>query len=403
MSERPKVLLGVSGSIAAFKAAQLASNMIQEGLEVRVVMTASAAHFVAPLTFEALTNNPVSIEIWDEQLGSSRLGHLALARWADIFVVAPATASTLARLALGLVDDMLCAVALATQAPLIVSPAMESSMWNHVSTQLHVEILQKRGIVIVGPQSGRLASGTTGEGRMSEPAEILAEVRKVLCRRSDLAGLKFLVAAGPTHEAIDPVRFIGNRGSGKTGFAIAEEARDRGADVLLITGPTNLREPHGMQVVHITDSQSLRDELHRHIAGTDVIVMSAAIADFKVASPSNGKLKRKEAVSLDLIPTEDIATEAKRMAPDAFHVTFALESTDLVEGAQRKLQSKGSDLVVANSISEGHNPFGSDINRVAFVSREKVESLPEMSKRQMATKLLDEVKARLDRRRRTGP
>jgi phosphopantothenoylcysteine decarboxylase/phosphopantothenate--cysteine ligase len=407
------VLLGVSGSIAAFKAPALASEMVEAGMAVRVVLTPGGARFVTPLTFEAVTGNSVAIDVWDEHPGGSRMGHLELARWADVLVVAPASADILARLSLGLAGDMLTSVALACRAPLVIAPAMETEMWLHPATQQHLVTLTERGATSVGPVSGRLASGTEGEGRMAEPTAILQQVRQVLGRAADLAGLQVVVTAGPTIEAIDPVRFIGNRSSGKMGFAIAEEGRDRGASVLLITGPTAIPDPANIDVIHVESAADMRevllDALKRPGADTaagspdadrglgnstkrpDVIVMAAAIADFRPASRSAQKIRRDQTLSLELVPTSDLAQELAKIAPEVFHVGFALESADPVEGARQKLRQKGQQLVVANLVSDEHDPFGSDTNRVTFVSAADTLELPQMTKREVARKLWDEI------------
>ena len=407
------MLLGVSGSIAAFKAPALASEMVKAGMAVRVVLTPGGARFVTPLTFETVTGNSVAIDVWDEQPGGSRMGHLELARWADVLVVAPASADILARLSLGLAGDMLTSVALACRAPLVIAPAMETEMWLHPATQQHLVTLTERGATSVGPVSGRLASGTEGEGRMAEPTAILQQVRQVLGRAADLAGLQVVVTAGPTIEAIDPVRFIGNRSSGKMGFAIAEEGRDRGARVLLITGPTAIPDPANIDVIHVESAADMRevllDALKRPGADTaagspdadrglgnstkrpDIIVMAAAIADFRPASRSAQKIRRDQTLSLELVPTSDLAQELAKLAPEVFHVGFALESADLVEGARQKLRQKGQQLVVANLVSDEHDPFGSDTNRVTFVSAADTLELPQLSKREVARKLWDEI------------
>lgn len=407
------MLLGVSGSIAAFKAPALASEMVKAGMAVRVVLTPGGARFVTPLTFETVTGNSVAIDVWDEQPGGSRMGHLELARWADVLVVAPASADILARLSLGLAGDMLTSVALACRAPLVIAPAMETEMWLHPATQQHLATLTERGATSVGPVSGRLASGTEGEGRMAEPTAILQQVRQVLGRAADLAGLQVVVTAGPTIEAIDPVRFIGNRSSGKMGFAIAEEGRDRGARVLLITGPTAIPDPANIDVIHVESAADMRevllDALKRPGADTaagspdadrglgnstkrpDIIVMAAAIADFRPASRSAQKIRRDQTLSLELVPTSDLAQELAKLAPEVFHVGFALESADLVEGARQKLRQKGQQLVVANLVSDEHDPFGSDTNRVTFVSAADTLELPQLSKREVARKLWDEI------------
>jgi phosphopantothenoylcysteine decarboxylase/phosphopantothenate--cysteine ligase len=395
MTTAPKVVLGVSGSIAAFKAAQLASDMVKSGMEVRVILTRAGAQFVTPLTFQAITGNPATVEIGDEQVGERRMGHLELARWTEALVVAPASADILARLALGLADDLLTAAALACPAPPILAPAMETGMWQHPATQSNLATLRSRGAVVVGPRVGRLASGTQGAGRMAEPAEILEAVRRALQRRDDLRGLRVLVTAGPTYEPIDPVRFIGNRSSGKMGHAVAVEARDRGAEVFLVAGPVSLPDPAGILVQRVETASQMRDAVLGRVGECDVVVMAAAVADFRPAASSEQKMRRSAELELRLVPTADIAAEAAAANPEAFHVGFALESSGLIEAAREKMRRKGQQLVVANAISEEHNPFGSETNRVVIVSKEGVQELPEMSKREVARVLWDEIRARL--------
>jgi len=390
-----RIVLGVSGSIAAFKAAKLASDLVQAGTQVRVVLTSGGARFVSALTFAALTGHDVAGDTWDEQPGRSRMGHLELARWADILVVAPASAHSIAGLALGLSDTLLGAVALSTTAPLLVAPAMETHMYRHAATQQHLHTLRERGATMVGPESGHLASGAEGAGRMSEPDVIRSAVLDALGQRQDLEGFTVLVTAGPTYEPIDPVRFIGNRSSGKMGYAIAKEAAKRSARVILVTGPTALSTPAGVDVIQIETTEQMRQAVLARVAGVDVVVMAAAVADFRPSTPSNEKLKRQEAISLQLSPTSDISAEVARLAPRAIHVGFALESADLLTRTRDKLNRKKIDLVVANEISAEHNPFGADTNRVAIVSHDGVEQLGEMSKREVAVKLWDVVLARL--------
>lgn len=373
----------------------LASDLVKAGFEVRVVLTDGAAHFVTPLTFEALTGQPVARDIWEEQPGSSRMGHIELARWAQLLVVAPASAHSIASLSLGLAGDLLGAIALACPAPLLIAPAMESAMFGHPATSGHLRVLESRGARIVGPESGRLASGAHGMGRMSEPANILAAIKSALHRPSDLDGRRVLVTAGPTYEAIDRVRFVGNRSSGKMGYAVAGEAARRGAEVTLVSGPTALADPAGVRVIRIETAVQMRDAVMAALQHVDVTVMAAAVADFRPAEHVDGKVRRKEGMTLSLVPTSDIAAEAAAAAPHAFHVGFALEPEDAVPAALAKLKRKGQHLVVANEISDSHNPFGSDSNHVFFVTREGVKELPPLPKEQVARLLWDEVSERL--------
>lgn len=392
------VVLAITGSIAAFKGAALASELVKRGHEVRPILTAGATRFVTPLTLEGLTAQSAAVELWDEQPGSSRMGHLELARWADVLAVAPASAGAIARLALGLTGDLLGAVALACPAPLLIAPAMESTMYRHPATQQHLKTLRSRGTIIVGPEIGHLASGTSGEGRMSEPAAIADAIDGVLRHQIDLRGCRVLVTAGPTVESLDPVRYIGNRSSGKMGYAIAEEARARGAEVVLVSGPTALPPPP-VETIGVESTDEMRRAVLERASGMDVVVMAAAVADFKPARVESGKRKRRGAFTLELEPTPDIAAELSQVVPDAIHVGFALETEDLLTSARSKLARKGQDLVVANVLSAEHNPFGADTNHVYLVTREETVELPEMPKRQVASVIWDTVRKLLDVRR----
>jgi phosphopantothenoylcysteine decarboxylase/phosphopantothenate--cysteine ligase len=319
------------------------------------------------------------------------MGHLDLARWADALVVAPATADAIARLAQGRSDDLLGAVALSFRGPLLVAPAMETNMFLHPATQEHLHTLARRGATVVGPASGRLASGSSGPGRMSEPEEIAAAIGRALGRPRSLDGLRVLVTAGPTFEPIDPVRYIGNRSSGKMGYAVAEEAAARGAAVTLISGPTALEGPAGVNCRSVETSAEMLEAVSEYVQGQDVVVMAAAVSDFRPGSASADKLRRSQSLSLELVPTRDIAVEARRLAPNALHIGFALETGNLVESAREKLRSKGQALVVANAVTPDYSPFGSETNRVLFVTEDQVREVPEAGKREIAGLLWDEI------------
>lgn len=382
------ILLGVTGSIAAYKAAELTTDLIKRGYDVRVTLTPGATRFVAPLTFAGLTGQPAPVEVWEGDGESGPGGHLGLAQWADILVVAPASAGAIARLALGLVGDMLGACALAFTGPLVVAPAMESAMFAHPATRGHLETLRERGATIVGPDTGRLASGAWGIGRMAEVGAIAAAVTS-LGRERDLQGYSVLVTAGPTYEPIDSVRFIGNRSSGKMGYAIAGAAATRGARTTLISGPTALSPPPGARFVSVETAMEMRDAVLAATGEVDVVIMAAAVADFRPLEPIEGKLRRAHGIQLDLEPTTDIAAAAARAAPHAVHVGFALEPDDVVEAARRKLQAKGLDLVVGNAISPTHNPFGANVNTAVLVDQSGVETWPELPKERLAHVILD--------------
>lgn len=398
MTVMKRVLLGVTGSIAAFKAASLASDLVKDGYDVRAILSSGARHFIAPLTFAALTGQPVIDDTWQEDSDDQGIVHIDAAHWADALVVAPASANALARLALGLVNDSLSAVALATRAPILLAPAMESGMWEHAATQEHIRTLVERGAVIVGPAEGRLASGGIGKGRMAEPSEIVSALRNMANKKQSLQGHRVLVSAGPTYEPIDPVRFLGNRSSGKMGYAIAIEAEARGADVTIVSGPTDLAPPANVEVIRVESARDMQQALMRQVDECSVVVMAAAIADYTPESVAEHKLKRHEILDLCLVPTEDVAAALSRAAPAAVHVGFALESEDLIGGARRKLADKHQQLVVANRIDECHNPFGSDVNTVSLITRESVQELASMTKREVASRVWDTIEELLAQR-----
>lgn len=388
------IVLGVSGSIAIYKAVDLASKLTQAGALVDVAMTPEATKFVAPITFQSVTTRPAYWDMFNPGSDISEL-HVALARRAELMVIAPATATIMARLALGLAEELVSLTALATKAPLIVCPAMDANMWAHPATQAHVDTLWSRGVEMVGPEEGRLASGQTGTGRMSEVEKIMGAVRKVVGISGDLAGKKIVISAGGTHEAIDPVRFIGNSSSGKMGFALAEAARDRGADVVLVVGPVALADPYGMRVIRVRSAAEMRDVIVPASAGADVLVMAAAVADYQASEPVGEKIKRegREGLSLSLARTPDILAEVGTRA-GLVKVGFAAESNDLLANAAGKLKAKGLDLIVANDITATDAGFGSDNNRVVLLDPAGgKEELPLMTKYEAAWRILDRVVA----------
>ena len=399
------ILLGVTGGVAAYKAAALASRLTQAGAVVDVVMTEAATRFVAPLTFESVTRRraySVMFELTANTVPDARSGdllipHIALARGADLVVIAPATANTLAKLACGIADNLLTAIVLAATAPLLIAPAMESHMWEHAATQANLAALTARGAALVGPAYGYLASGAAGVGRMSEPEEIVATARLLLARAGDMAGRRVVVSAGGTREAIDPVRFIGNRSSGKMGYALAEAARDRGAQVVLVTAPTALPDPFGIQVIHVESAAQMRDAVLAAIGGAEALVMAAAVADYRPIEVQTQKIKKTgEALNLQLTRTSDILGEVAEMRT-AGHgprvvVGFAAETQDLLENARAKLQRKRLDLIAANDVSAPDAGFGVDTNRVTLLSADgTLEALPLMSKNEVAHAVWERV------------
>lgn len=392
-----KIVLAITGSIAAFKGAALASELVKRGHEVRAILTPGATRFVTQLTLEGLTGRAAAVDLWDEHPGASRMGHLELARWADVLAVAPASAGAISRMALGSTADLLGAVALACPAPVLIAPAMESTMYRHPATQEHLQTLRARGGVVVGPEIGRLASGASGEGRMSEPLVVADAIEHLLQRRTDLLGIRVLITAGPTVERIDPVRYIGNRSSGKMGYALAEEAHARGADVILVSGPTGL-PPIPIETIRVESTEEMRRAVIERAPAMDVVVMAAAVADFRPTRVDTEKRKRTGKICLELEPTPDIAVEVSEVAPDVVHVGFALETQDLLASARSKLERKGQDLVVANALSADHNPFDSETNRVYLVTADGIRDLPEMPKREVAAVIFDTVRHLLDAR-----
>jgi phosphopantothenoylcysteine decarboxylase/phosphopantothenate--cysteine ligase len=379
------VVLGVTGSIAAYKAADLASKLVQAGASVDVVLTPSATEFVTPLTFRSLTPGSVIVDMFE-----AAIEHVELARRADVVVVAPATATTIARLAYGLAEDMVSLTVLATKAPVLVCPAMDSQMFENPATQANLETLRARGMTIVEPEMGRLASGRMGAGRLPDSQTLLGAIRYALGRGGDLAGRKVVVTAGGTREPIDPVRYVGNYSSGKMGYAVAEAARDRGAEVVLVSAPTALPTPYGVRLVPVQQAAEMRDAVVGECRDAQALVMAAAVADYQPSATAEQKVKRHaETLSLELTRTPDILAEAGK---GFIRVGFAAESEELVANARRKLESKGLDLIVANDITGPETAFDADTNRVVILDRTGgEESLPVMTKYEVAQRILDRV------------
>lgn len=386
------IVLGVTGSIAAYKAVDLASKLTQAGALVDVVMTPEAAKFVAPITFKGVTGRAVFFDMWDSSTGPAE-PHIALARTADVMVIAPATATVIARLALGLAEEMVSLTSLATRAPLVVCPAMDSQMYMHDAVQTHLETLKSRGIQVIGPEEGRLASGQVGLGRFSEVEKVIGGIRWALGRNEDLAEKKLVVSAGGTHEPIDPVRFIANRSSGKMGFALAEAARDRGAEVVLVTGPVALPDPYGVTVIRVERAQEMRDAVVSNLGDARALIMAAAVADYQPAQALGQKIKREgtDSMSLSLVRTPDILLEVGER-PGLIKVGFAAESHDLRANAVGKLKAKGLDLIALNDITAVDSGFAVDTNQIVLFDRDGgEENLPLMTKYEVAWRILDRV------------
>lgn len=390
------VALGVTGGIAAYKSADLASRLVKLGASVDVIMTAEARQFVAPLTFQAVTHRPVITDMF-QLLEQTDIGHVSLAYRSDIVIVAPATAHTIARMASGLADDMLTATVLATKAPILLAPAMETGMWDNPLTQRNLETLRERGMTIVGPGEGHLASGRSGVGRMAEPAEIVDSATLILARNGDLAGYRILVTAGGTHEPIDPVRYIGNRSSGKMGYALAEAARNRGANVTLVSTPTALPAPYGVTVLPVETARDMLAVVLDCLPAIDVLIMAAAVADFRPEDAAGHKLKKegREELVLRLVANPDILSEVAVRRGDSARpvvIGFAAETQDLVANAQAKLEKKRLDLIVANDVSAPGSGFGADTNQVILLAPGRdPEPLPLQSKVAVAHAVLDRL------------
>lgn len=390
-----KIVLGVSAGIAAYKAVELLRLLVKEGAEVRVVMSANAGQFVTPLTFEALSGHPVYHSVFDAQ---NSMEHIRVAENADLLVVAPATASTLAKMAHGLADDALSCLHLAFKGPVLVCPAMNEGMWGHPAVKDNIALLKSRGVEFVDPESGELACGVVGPGRLAETNVILDKVRGYFSQRDDLTGIRFLITAGPTHEAIDPVRYLSNPSSGKMGYAVAEQVMARGGQVVLISGPTHLKPPPGVDFKPCKRADEMNTLVQEHLENCDVLVMSAAVGDFAAEKLEKEKIKKQgdEGLILKLVATKDILLEVAKRNSGKLVVGFAAESQNLVESALEKLRKKNLDLIVANDISAPGIGFQSDSNQVTIIDREeKIENLPLKPKREIADLLLDRILFRL--------
>jgi phosphopantothenoylcysteine decarboxylase/phosphopantothenate--cysteine ligase len=392
-----RVTVGVSGGIAAYKAAELVRQLQRQALDVHVVMTASACKFIQPLTFAALTGHKVLTSLWDESSAGetsteSSIEHIGEAQWTDAVVVAPATANILAKFAHGIADDFLSTLYLATPAPVLIAPAMNVNMWNHPATQANLEVLRRRGVRVIEPGAGDLACGMVGEGRMAEPDSVAAAVLSALGRRHDMAGEVVLVTAGGTREALDPVRYLGNRSSGKMGYALAEAAQSRGARVILISGPSALRPPVHCELVKVTSADDMRNSVLSRMEESTLIIKAAAVADYRPASFSVQKLKRTGPITLDLEPTADILAEVVRnRRPGQLIVGFAAETENRIENGRAKLLRKGADAIVVNDVAGETTGIDSDLNAATFLTASTSSELPQMTKRKLADRILDEI------------
>ncbi len=395
------VILGVTGGIAAYKSVEILRGLKKKEADVAVVMTANAKRFVAPLTFEALSGKPVADNLFSPS-GEGRMEHLALARWANLVVIAPATANTIAKLAVGLADDLLSTLALATNAPLLVAPAMNTRMIRHPATEANLKTLRDRGVHIVDPETGALGSAEEedGYGRLAAPETILRRATELLFPRRDLAGKRLLITAGPTREVLDPVRFLSNRSSGKMGLALARQALRRGAAVTLVCGPISIPPPQGAHVVPVVSADEMMAAVQEHLEASDAVIMTAAVADFRPTTAHPGKIKKggREKMVLEMEATPDILLEISRKRGKRVLVGFAAETDNVTTEAKKKLLAKDLDLIVANDITVPGAGFESDTNQVEMITRSgRRIPVPLLPKEEVAERILDQVSGLLRR------
>lgn len=390
-----EIVLGVTGGIAAYKSAEIVSRLRRLGVHVHVIMTKSAMEFVTPLTFETMSNHPVVTDTFARP-ETWKVEHIALAKRAELFVIAPATANIMAKMACGIADDMLSTTVLATKAPVLIAPAMNTGMWTAQVTQENVETLKKRGVHFVGPAAGVLACGDSGAGRMSEPVEIVEKICTLLCPKKDLEGLRVMVTAGATRERLDPVRYLSNDSSGKMGFAIAEAAKARGAEVTLVCGVTTAKLPVNVDIVRIESTLELYDAMMARCEAQDVIIQAAAPADYRFAHTHDQKLKKEggQPLVLELVENPDIAAAVgQRKQPGQTLVGFAAETQKVTENAMKKLEKKNLDLIVANDVTAPGAGFNVDTNIATLITCDGLEERPLQTKRELADDILDKIVA----------
>jgi phosphopantothenoylcysteine decarboxylase / phosphopantothenate---cysteine ligase len=401
-----KIALGVTGGIAAYKAAEIVRLLQDRGIRVQVIMTRAAQEFVRPLTFAALSGEKVITDLFasGENEGQaanidSAIEHIAVAQSIDALLVAPATAGVLAQFAQGIAGDFLTTLYLATTAPVIVAPAMNVNMWNHPATQANLEILRERGVKIVEPESGYLACGMTGSGRLAENESIVAAALEALGAAQDLAGETILLTAGPTREKIDPVRYLTNRSSGRMGYALAEAALRRGAHVLLVSGPTELTPPAAVEFTRVESAEQMRDAVLNLLPRSTIVIKTAAVSDYRAKSAPEQKIKRKGPLTLELEPTTDILKEIAARKPSQIIIGFAAETENVLENARQKLAAKNLDAVVVNDVSRAGIGFDSDRNEVTIITHDEIVEVPETTKWQVAQRVLDQIVRIRDRRK----
>lgn len=389
-----QIVIGITGGIAAYKTATLVSRLTQRGYDVQVIMTEASCQFITPLTLQTLSRNPVTVDTFDER-NPKVVNHIDLADRADLFVIAPATANVIAKMAHGLADDMLSTTLLATQAPIAVAPAMNVHMYDHPAVQENLQRLRQRGVYMLEPGEGPLACGYVGKGRMAEPESILEWIERFFAFEQTLKGQKVLVTAGPTIEPLDPVRFLSNFSSGKMGYAMAEAAAEMGAEVMLISGPVSLTEPQGVQVVHVQTAEEMYQHVMKQLPNSDMVVKAAAVSDYRPQVVQPHKIKKNQDVlRIELEKTVDIAAEVgRRKRPNQLLIGFAAETQQVADYAQDKLNRKGMDWIVANDVSEEGAGFGTDTNHVTLFSKHgETIALPKMSKRELARQIWSTIR-----------
>lgn len=386
------ILIGVTGGIAAYKVVEVASRLKKSGANIRVMMTRNAAEFVSPRTFHEITGNAVSVEMFGDA-ANFNVAHIALANFADLILIAPATANFLAKAAHGIADDLLTTTVIASDKPLIIAPSMNTKMFNNPATQENLRILRGRGVKILEPATGNLACGTSGKGRLPEPEEICAAIEKFFAKAELLSGKKILVTAGGTVEAIDPVRYIGNRSSGRMGYEIARKAVDAGAKVILISGKSELEPPTGLKFVKVESAVEMREEVLKHFDSVDAVIMSAAVADYRVKNPAAQKIKKSaDTLTLELVKNPDILRELGTLKKSQVLVGFAAETQNILEYANKKLVEKNLNFIVANDVTAEGAGFGVATNIASIIHRGgEVENFPKMSKAALAEKIIERV------------
>lgn len=389
------ILLGISGGIAAYKSAELVRLLTKRQYQVRVMMTAAAQNFITPLTFQALSGQPVSTELLDAD-AEAGMGHIELARWADLIVIAPTSANTIAKITHGLADNLLTSVILASQSPLAVAPAMNQGMWRNAATQANIEILVNRGVSIWGPAAGEQACGDVGPGRMLEPEQLAERVDQHFSCQRLLINKHVMITAGPTREPIDPVRYISNHSSGKMGFALAQAARDAGARVTLVKGPTLEQPPVGVEAIAVSSADEMLDACQRKLDDVDIFIAAAAVADYKVSEIAPQKLKKRDGESpppLPLVQNPDILATVAKQKPNMFSVGFAAETENLLNNARQKLARKNLHMIIANDVSQQAIGFNSNDNQVTVITPSSSVELPKQAKIKLAQKIVEMIAA----------